>query len=124
MSSKKVEATSTTPEQNETDQSSEDGNDDEAGSTTSSPESRLIVVGDSDFASDQYFDLSADGDLFLNMVSWLAEDTDLISIRPKDPKNRSIILTYAQQQLVFWGVVVIFPVSVLIFGLGIWRSRR
>ena len=37
-------------------------------------------------------------DLFLNSVAWLAEDADLISIRPKEPDDQRLVLTRSQQQ--------------------------
>jgi ABC-type uncharacterized transport system involved in gliding motility auxiliary subunit len=44
---------------------------------------RIAVTGTSKFAIDAYFAMQGNGNLFLNMVSWLAQDEDLISIRPK-----------------------------------------
>lgn len=87
-------------------------------------ESRLIVVGDSDFASNQYFSHPVHSDLFLNMVSWLAEDADLISIRPRDPTSRSIVLTETQSRMIFWATVLFFPLLTLAVGLTVWFRRR
>jgi ABC-type uncharacterized transport system involved in gliding motility auxiliary subunit len=57
-------------------------------------------------------------------VSWLAEDTDLLSIRPKNPENRSIALTGAEGRLIFWTSVVLFPFATLLFGVAVWYRRR
>lgn len=35
---------------------------------------KLVVFGDVDFASNAYLNLSGNSDLFLNTVSWLAEE--------------------------------------------------
>ncbi len=51
-----------------------------------SPKARLVVFGDSDFASNTYLGLSGNNDLFLNAVSWMAEEADLIAIRAKDQR--------------------------------------
>lgn len=91
---------------------------------TSDRESRLAVFGDADFASNAYLDISANGDLFLNVISWLAEDADLISVRAKDPKARNITMTAAESKLVFLGTVVFFPLAALMFGAAIWLRRR
>ena len=49
-----------------------------------------MVVGNSAFASNQWAGLQRNGDLFMNTVNWLAQDEDLISIRPKSPTNRHV----------------------------------
>lgn len=87
-------------------------------------ESRLAVFGDADFASNAYMDISANGDLFLNVISWLAEDTDLISVRPKDPKVRDLTLTAADSKLIFLATVIFFPLAALMFGAAILLRRR
>jgi ABC-type uncharacterized transport system involved in gliding motility auxiliary subunit len=87
-------------------------------------DSRIVVFGDSDFASNAYFQTSVNGDLFLNVVSWLAEDTDLLSIRPRDPESRSITLTSSEGRMIFWATVVFFPLATLVFGLAVWYRRR
>ncbi|MGH9340767.1 MAG: GldG family protein [Acidobacteriota bacterium] len=87
-------------------------------------EARFILFGDSDFANNSYFKSAANGDLFLNSVSWLAQDVDLIAIRPKDPTDRRINLTVSESRLIFWGTVIFLPLATLIFGISIWYRRR
>lgn len=87
-------------------------------------ETRLVLFGDSDFASNAYFGSAANGDLFLMTVSWLAADEDLIAIRPKDPKDRRVTLTLANSRLAFWGLVILLPVATLVFGISVWYRRR
>lgn len=87
-------------------------------------ESRFLLFGDSDFAANAYFHHSVNGDLFLNAVSWLAEDIDLVSIRPKDPENRSVNLSASESKLIFWGTVVFLPLLTLILGITVWYRRR
>ena len=60
-------------------------------------EGRVASFGDSDFASNALLAFQGNRDLFLNTVAWLAEDADLISIRPKEPEDQRLILTVAQQ---------------------------
>lgn len=94
------------------------------GEQTEKRESRIVVFGDSDFSANGYWQISVNGDVFLNTVSWLAEDTDLLSIRPKNPENRMITLTATESRLIFWGTVVFFPLATLIFGIAVWYRRR
>ncbi|MDP5337522.1 MAG: Gldg family protein, partial [Nodularia sp. (in: cyanobacteria)] len=56
-------------------------------------ESRLVVIGDSDFATDGLFEQQLNGDVFLNSVAWLSQqDQQPLSIRPKEQRNRRINL--------------------------------
>ena len=87
-------------------------------------ESRLVLFGDSDFASNAYFNEIANGDLFLMAVGWLAEETDLLAIRPKDPENRRINVTLSQSRMIFWASVVFLPLAMLVLGTTIWMRRR
>ncbi len=87
-------------------------------------EARVVLVGDSDFASNAYFQQQRNGDLFLNAVSWLAEDEDLISVRPRNQENRSIQLTRASSSVLFWVTLVLLPGSALVSGILVWLRRR
>ncbi|MCK4966672.1 GldG family protein, partial [bacterium] len=57
---------------------------------------RLVLFGDSDFASNAYTNMQGNMDLFLNVMGWLAEEEDLISIRPRNPEDRRLDLTAKQ----------------------------
>ena len=84
----------------------------------------FVVFGDSDFVSNAYFKLQGNGDLFLGSVNWLAEEGNLVSIRPKDAKSQPLLLTRANQQLVFWVPVVILPAIILVIGVVVLVRRR
>jgi ABC-type uncharacterized transport system involved in gliding motility auxiliary subunit len=85
---------------------------------------RIVVYGNSGFANNTHLNLLGNKDLFLNTVSWLAEEEDLISIRSKDSEATPVVLTATQGRLIFWLPVVVFPTLVLAAGLVIYRRRR
>ncbi len=86
--------------------------------------SRIVVTGTSNFPVNAYF-AQGNGNLFLNMVSWLAQDEDLISIRPKAPEDRRIILSQAQMALLRLVTIIVLPGIVLFIGIGVvWNRRR
>lgn len=87
-------------------------------------ETRLVVIGDSDFASNQAFRFQRNGDLFMNSINWLAQDEDLISIRPKTATNRSVTMSGAQLNTFWWLAVVILPLGIIGIGTFIWMKRR
>jgi gliding motility-associatede transport system auxiliary component len=88
------------------------------------PETRVVVFGDSDFASNLLFTAGGNRDLFMNTVGWLSQQENLISIRPKEPSDRRLTMTAAQQSNIVWFSLLIVPLA--IFGTGIyswWRRR-
>jgi ABC-type uncharacterized transport system involved in gliding motility auxiliary subunit len=86
---------------------------------------RLVVIGDSDFATNQVLGgPGSDGDLFLNSVNWLAQDENLISIRPKPETSRHITLTVAQATALAWIDRFFLPGLVIVVGISIWWKRR
>ena len=88
------------------------------------PESRIVVFGDSDFVTNGYLGIPGNRDLFLNSVNWLAQQENLISIRPKDPEDRRVSLTADQAKLVFWLSILIIPGLILAGGVQTWWRRR
>jgi ABC-type uncharacterized transport system involved in gliding motility auxiliary subunit len=95
-----------------------------ASKTIGDKEARLVVIGDSDFASNAGFNFQGNGDLFLNTVNWLAQDEDLIAIRPKNPADRKVTMTDGQQRMLFWFTVLLMPLAVIGTGAYVWWKRR
>lgn len=85
---------------------------------------RLVTAGDSDFAANTTLGVSANRDLFLNVASWLLEEENRISIRPKAKGFQPILFTGSQLAAVFWTVVVLAPLVVISVGVYVWRRRR
>ena len=87
-------------------------------------ETRIAVFGDSDFASNQMLGAVRNGDLFMNAINWLAQQEDMIAIRPRDPEDRRITMTASQENLVFWLTIFIIPGVVLLTAVRVWWVRR
>jgi ABC-type uncharacterized transport system involved in gliding motility auxiliary subunit len=85
--------------------------------------SRLVAIGDSDFSNNAYFGVQGNGDLFMNVVSWLAEEEDLISIRAKSPEDRRVFLTAQQSRLIMILTVILMPVAALAGGAFVYARR-
>jgi len=84
----------------------------------------LAIFGDSDFAMNGYFKNQGNKNLFLNTVNYLAEEEDLISIRPKQIDDRRLTLTQADVSALFYMVVIAIPLLVIILGLVIFIKRN
>jgi ABC-type uncharacterized transport system involved in gliding motility auxiliary subunit len=95
-----------------------------ASRASSDQSSRLVVIGDSDFAETQWISLQRNGDLFFNTIDWLAQDESLISVRPKSPTNRRITLTDGQVAILRWIELILLPGFVILLGISIWWKRR
>ena len=87
--------------------------------------SRIVVVGDADFASNQFFSSTSGGDFFLGSTGWLTMEGDLISIRPIDPRSRSLRnITAGEQILIQLISVFLIPFLISIIGFTVWWKRR
>lgn len=89
-----------------------------------SGKSRIVVFGSSQFASNKFFKLQGNGDLFMNTVSWLAEDENLISIRPKSLKAQPVVLTAYDSLISFLVPVALTPLAVVFAGAVVFLYRR
>lgn len=92
--------------------------------TAKSTKTRLVVIGNSAFASNSFFGQLGNGDLFLNAVNWLAEDEALISIRPKPPEQRTANVNSANAPIILFSSIIALPLAVLLVGVSVWWRRR
>jgi ABC-type uncharacterized transport system involved in gliding motility auxiliary subunit len=88
------------------------------------PKGQLILFGDSDFASNGYFNLSGNGDLFLNALNYLTEEEALMAIRPTKTPVRPLILSSGQALALFVVPLIVLPGLVVSAGIRVWKSRR
>lgn len=87
-------------------------------------ETNMVVIGDTDFASNQYIANAKNGDLLVNSVNWLAEDYELISVRPKLRSFRELVLTSRERDLVRWTGWLLMPSLIGAAGVYAWWRRR
>ena len=85
---------------------------------------RVIVIGDSDFASNEHFSQVNNGDLFLDSVNWLAEETQLITIHRAALPFRRLAVDPEQANFIRYSSLAIPPVLVLLIGAIVWWYRR
>ncbi|MFN6571551.1 Gldg family protein [Dendronalium sp. ChiSLP03b] len=94
-------------------------------SAQTATESRLVVLGNSDFATNGLFQQQLNGDVFLNSVAWLSQqDRQPLSISPKEPKNRRITLSNAQASILTLSSLLALPLIGLAAAALIWWRRR
>ena len=85
---------------------------------------RIVVYGTSNLATNQFLNVQGNRDFFLNTVSWLAEEEDQITVRPKDTKQTPIFLSAQQGRVVALLPLVVLPGLVLAGGIVALVRRR
>lgn len=92
----------------------------------SSAETRIVIVGDGDFARDQYMGGSKDNlSFFANMVDYLVDDAGLITIRSKDASFVPLDqVSDGTKKAVKYANLVVPPLIVLLYGILRWRMRK
>lgn len=84
----------------------------------------LAVYGDVDFAANAYFNLSGNGDLFLNTVNFLAAEEKQILVRREDKKAQPLTLKGWQAWFLFLTAVAALPLIMLAAGVRAYLRRR
>jgi ABC-type uncharacterized transport system involved in gliding motility auxiliary subunit len=88
---------------------------------------RIVAVGNAAFATNSLLSfilIPGNRDLLLNSLNWLAEDEQLITVRSKINKDRSLILTGTQQNMLLYSSTLFLPLGVLAIGVYVWWQRR
>ena len=84
----------------------------------------LVVIGDTDFASNKYAGSAMNSDLIINSINWLAKDYELITIRPKTQSFRELVLTSSERDFIRWSGWLLMPSLIGIGGFISWWRRR
>ena len=71
-------------------------------------ETRLVVVGDSDFVANYSANVPGNAEMFLSIVHWLAQET-VVTIPPRAPQRRALTMTASQRRIVFWLALLLIP---------------
>jgi ABC-type uncharacterized transport system involved in gliding motility auxiliary subunit len=86
--------------------------------------SRVAVVGDSDFATNSFFQIMGNGKLFLNTVNYLAAREDLIGLEPRIYEPPRVNLTNRQMKGTFFLSVILIPALLAVIGTAVWWRQR
>jgi ABC-type uncharacterized transport system involved in gliding motility auxiliary subunit len=85
----------------------------------------VVVIGDSSFASDIYFDQYGNGDLFINAVDWAAGQGNMINLTSSQPINRTLRLPSSFTVLLLaFAFVILIPGLIIAAGVWSWLVRR
>lgn len=92
---------------------------------TGPDDARIVVIGNSSFATDGLFNQQLNGDVFLNAVSWLSKaESPTLEIRAKEATDRRLNMTVQQQIVLTVLALVVLPLAGLICAGSLWLGQR
>jgi len=86
--------------------------------------SRVAVIGDSDFATNSFFNILGNGTLFLNTVNYLASQENLIGLEPRTYDLPHVNLTNRQMKGTFFLSIILIPALMAVVGIAVWWRQR
>jgi len=90
----------------------------------SSPDARVILVGDGDFVRDQYGNRD-NLTFFANMIDYLVDDAGLITIRSKEASMPPLEqVSDGTKKLVKYANLIVPPFLIVAYGLIRWRMKK
>ncbi len=85
---------------------------------------RLVVIGNSRFATNGSIANAGNANLLLNAVNWLSGQERLVGIAPKTPEQASLALTRAQVNRIGLFTILGLPAFAIVLGVWVWYRRR
>jgi len=85
---------------------------------------RLVVVGDSDFATNASIDSLGNLTLALNAVNWLAQREAALGIPPRSPEQVQLFLSATQMRTITLISLLGLPGAAILLGVAVWWRRR
>ncbi len=85
---------------------------------------RLVVFGNSAFASNQYLANAGNSNLVLNAVNWLANQEQALGIAPRSPEQVQLFLSETQMSHVLLISLILLPACAIALGVAVWWRRR
>ncbi len=86
---------------------------------------RIVVTGNSFFASDQAFDAYGNASLFINSVDWAANQDDIINITPRERTTRMMeTVSPTSMTIMILLTIFVIPGAIIFLGISSWIARR
>lgn len=90
----------------------------------SSEQARIVVVGDSDFASNGQITYPGHINFVMNTFAWLSESEELIAIRPTGKTATPLVLSEGERRAVAWISTLLTTQVVVVAGILMYFRRR
>ncbi len=96
-----------------------------AAAQNSTTNGKVVVIGDSSYASDIYFDQYGNGSFFINTVDWAAGQGNMINLTSSQPVSRQMRLPSSFTVLLLaFAFVILIPGLIIAAGVSSWLVRR
>jgi ABC-type uncharacterized transport system involved in gliding motility auxiliary subunit len=86
-------------------------------------ETRVVLVGNSAFASNLYLPAFANKNFFLNAIGWLSREQGLVSIRRQPLAGQTLDFRGSDTRIAA-GIILTAPLLVLVIGVVVYLRRR
>lgn len=87
-------------------------------------EQRIVIIGDSDFASNAYLGQGGNLDITISIINWLVKEDAFVSIPNRTNLDGTLNLSKTEQMIIGFSFLLIIPVGLMLTGLIIWFKRR
>ncbi|MDH5506778.1 MAG: GldG family protein [Anaerolineae bacterium] len=88
-------------------------------------DSKVVVIGDSDFATNGFFDDQTNGTFLVSSIDWITGQENIIQLSAKPQTSRSMIfLTQQSLKALLLTSICILPGGILVGGVVVWFNRR
>lgn len=87
-------------------------------------EQRIIVVGNGAFLANIYSGNGGNLDLGINMLNWLANEEQLITIQPHAAKDGKITFSKRQLSVISVSFLILLPLLLAAVGGWLWRRKH
>ncbi|MDE0345080.1 MAG: Gldg family protein [Boseongicola sp.] len=85
---------------------------------------RLAVIGDSDFASNQHIGNGSNRELFLRVINWLGEGDEVVSVDRKVVPVRRLVLGPEEARFLNLSAIGLMPLVLLVVAARLWWRRK
>ena len=85
---------------------------------------RLVVIGDSDFATDGYVFDGANSELLLGAFNWLIERESLLAIAAREPEQMKLSLSTSELRTIYLLSLLVLPGLAVATGIYVHLRRR
>lgn len=85
---------------------------------------KLVVIGDSDFVSNELVDNFSNQDLLPNLLAWMVGEEAQIAIRPTAAGGGTFTLTLVQKLMIGLLSLLVVPGLAIMGAVQTWRARR
>jgi len=87
-------------------------------------EQRIVVIGSGHFLANSYLGNGSNLDFGINIINWLAEDEELITIQPRATLDSNLVFSQSALTMISIVFLTVLPIAFLVSGVTIWYRRR